>query len=127
MSAETPAKAIVPGGNPALWETLYTVSAKVSNTGSVAGSTVPQLYLGLPQPADNSIPTPVKVLRGFEKVKLEAGESQTVEFPLMRRDLSYWSVIRQDWVIAEGEVNVMAGFSSRDIKEKKTFSPLEGI
>ncbi|KAK6434222.1 hypothetical protein LTR95_009592 [Oleoguttula sp. CCFEE 5521] len=68
-----PAK-IAPGGNPGLWETVYTVTATVSNTGSVAGAAVPQLYLGLPQPtADLDDITPVKVLRGFEKIYLETG------------------------------------------------------
>ena len=82
-------QAIVPGGNPALWEALYKVTATVSNTGSVAAATVPQLYLSLPQIAGEAT-TPFKVLRGFEKVFLEAGESATVTFDLMRRDVSYW-------------------------------------
>jgi beta-glucosidase len=114
-----------PGGNAALWETLYTISTSVTNTGKVAGAAVPQLYLGLPQPANEDV-TPVKVLRGFEKVYLQPGESQTVQFPLMRRDLSYWDIDQQQWVIGEGEVRVYAGFSSRDIQAQATFSPLGG-
>jgi beta-glucosidase len=112
-----------PGGNPALWETLYTVSAVVTNTGSTAGSAVPQLYLGLPQPANEDV-TPVKVLRGFKKVLLQPGESKTVKFPLMRRDLSYWSVEAQAWVIGDGEVKVYAGFSSRDVRSESGFTVL---
>jgi beta-glucosidase len=114
-----------PGGNAALWETLYTISTSVTNTGSVAGAAVPQLYLGLPQPANEDV-TPVKVLRGFEKVYLQPGESQTVQFPLMRRDLSYWDVEQQQWVIGDEEVKVYVGFSSRDIKAQASFSPLAG-
>jgi len=112
-----------PGVNPALWQTLYTVSAVVTNTGSTAGSAVPQLYLGLPSPASGDV-TPVKVLRGFEKVLLQPGEAKTVSFPLMRRDLSYWSVETQGWVIGEGEVKVYAGFSSRDIRSESGFKML---
>ena len=68
--------------------------------------------------------TPVKVLRGFEKVLLQPGEAKTVSFPLMRRDLSYWSVETQGWVIGEGEVKVYAGFSSRDIRSESGFKML---
>jgi beta-glucosidase len=112
-----------PGGNPALWQTLYTVSAIVTNTGSTAGSAVPQLYLGLPQPSNEDV-TPVKVLRGFEKVLLQPGESKTVTFPLMRRDLSYWDTEMQGWVIGEGDVKVYAGFSSRDVRGQAGFKVL---
>lgn len=112
-----------PGGNPALWQTLYTVSAVVTNTGSTAGSAVPQLYLGLPTPSNGDV-TPVKVLRGFEKASLQPGESKTVTFPLMRRDLSYWSVDAQAWVIGDGEVRVYVGFSSRDVRGESGFKVL---
>jgi beta-glucosidase len=114
-----------PGGPTALWETLYTISTSITNTGGVAGAAVPQLYLGLPQPANEDV-TPVKVLRGFEKVYLQPGESRTVEFPLMRRDISYWDVEQQRWVIGDGDVEVYAGFSSRDVKARSSFSPVGG-
>ena len=69
--------AVQPGGNPGLWEVVLTATATVSNTGSVAGAAVPQLYVGLPQ---SGVPsgTPPKVLRGFEKVVLAPAESQQV-------------------------------------------------
>ena len=114
-----------PGGNLALWDVLYTVSTSVTNTGSVAGAAVPQLYLGLPQPANGDV-TPVKVLRGFEKVYLQPDESETVNFSLMRRDISYWDIETQSWVISDGEVKVHAGFSSRDIQAQTSFSPVGG-
>ncbi|KAK4958851.1 hypothetical protein LTR10_003648 [Elasticomyces elasticus] len=114
---------IQPGGNPALWDVLYSVSVSVSNTGDIAGATVPQLYLGLPQPANEDY-TPVKVLRGFEKVMLSPGESQTVTFDLTRRDISYWDTFSQQWIIGSSAIGVLAGFSSRDIQATTTFSPL---
>jgi beta-glucosidase len=131
MGGRIPATAanatIQPGGLPGLWDVLYTVSATVSNTGSCAGYAVPQLYLGLPQPADDpSDPTPVQVLRGFDKVLLQPAESQTITFPLMRRDVSYWDIGSQQWVIGDGGVRVYAGFSSRDIRATSSFSPLSG-
>ncbi|KAF2770508.1 hypothetical protein EJ03DRAFT_360520 [Teratosphaeria nubilosa] len=115
---------IRPGGLPALWETLYTITTKVTNTGPVPGAAVAQLYLGIPSP-DLDV-TPVKVLRGFEKVDLQPGESKDAVFELMRRDVSYWDVGRQQWVIGVGDVEVYAGFSSRDVQARGRFAPLEG-
>jgi beta-glucosidase len=114
----TPVSAIAtpcvgPGGNPALWEGIYNVTVTLTNTGSVSGATVPQLYITLPSSAPS---TPPKQLRGFEKVFLDAGESSVAEFTLMRRDLSYWDIVAQDWVVPSGEFGVSVGFSSRDIK-----------
>ncbi|KAK5173999.1 uncharacterized protein LTR77_001078 [Saxophila tyrrhenica] len=123
LSATPPAQQIVPGGNPALWEKLYCVTATVSNTGSVAGAAVPQVYLGLPQPA-NQDTTPRQVLRGFEKMMLQPGESREVRFDLTRRDVSYWDVVTQQWTIGQGSISVMAGFSSRDVQGTASFSPL---
>ena len=91
----------------------------MTNTGSVAGAEVPQLYVTLPDSTPAG--TPPKQLRGFEKVYLEAGASQQVTFPLMRRDLSYWDIISQEWLIPAGEFGLSAGFSSRDLK---IFAPL---
>jgi beta-glucosidase len=99
-----------PGGNPQLWETVATVTATVANTGAVAGAAVPQLYVSLPAAGE-----PVKVLRGFDKVMLQPGESTQVSFPLMRRDLSSWDTTAQDWILTRGSVGLMVGFSSRDI------------
>ncbi|KAK2039204.1 glycosyl hydrolase family 3 N terminal domain-containing protein [Colletotrichum somersetense] len=104
-----------PGGNPELWDAVVRVTARVTNTGPVGGATVPQLYVSLPK---ESVPegTPVQVLRGFEKVFLESGESATVGFDVLRRDLSYWDVASQTWVIPDGPIAFRVGFSSRDIK-----------
>jgi beta-glucosidase len=104
---------IQPGGNPALWASLYNVTVSVSNTGDRAGAAVPQLYVGLPSSAPEG--TPLRQLRGFEKVYLEKGESQSVSFELMRRDLSYWDIVSQQWVIPEGEFTIYVGWSSRKL------------
>lgn len=102
------------GGNPDLWETYVTVKADVTNTGGVAGKAVAQLYLSYPK--ESPVEVPVKVLRGFEKVHLEKGETKTVEFQVTRRDLSYWNVEEQNWVmITEGQYKFAVGGSSRDL------------
>jgi beta-glucosidase len=113
IGAVAKSEKIIPGGNPALWEVLYEVTVNLTNTGAVAGAEVPQLYLTLPSSAPS---TPPKQLRGFEKVYLEANASSIVTFPLLRRDLSYWDIYSQDWVIPTGQLGLSVGFSSRDIK-----------
>lgn len=119
--AGTPATAdITPGGNPALWDTVYTVSATVANTGNLTGAAVPQLYLALPESAGEG--TPVRQLRGFDKVEIAAGETASVEFELMRRDLSVWDTAAQEWSVPEGEFGVAVGFSSRDLRVEGTFT-----
>lgn len=123
ITARAPAAKTAPGGNPNLFKTIFRVTVVVNNIGAVAGAAVPQLYLSLP-PVDGITASAVRVLRGFEKVLLQPGESQTVTFNLMRRDVSFWDTVSQEWVIAPGEIGVHAGFSSRDFKVESSFTPL---
>ncbi|TFK45955.1 putative beta-glucosidase G [Heliocybe sulcata] len=122
LSALPPAQAVVPGGNPALFETVLNVTTQVQNTGSVSGATVPQLYVGMP----STVPprTPPKQLRGFDKLTLSPGEAETVTFGLTRRDISYWDVEAQQWRIPEGTFTLNLGFTSRDIRHTMTVCPL---
>lgn len=115
--------AIQPGGHPDLWDALYNVTVSVSNTGAVEGAAVPQLYVTFPASGMPS-GTPPKQLRGFEKVSLAVGETKTVGFELMRRDISYWDVVEQEWVLPSGEITVSIGFSSRDLRVATTIAPL---
>ncbi|WYZ44723.1 hypothetical protein EsH8_VIII_000039 [Colletotrichum jinshuiense] len=108
--------AVVPGGRADLFEVVATVTATVKNSGAVAGAEVAQLYVTLPAGAPES---PPKQLRGFEKLRLAPGESRTATFNLRRKDLSYWDVIGQNWVVPSGTFTVRVGASSRNL-------PLEG-
>lgn len=90
-----------------------TVRATVTNTGSRSGYAVPQLYLGLP--SSRGVPQPPSALKGFTKVYLRPGESATVNFPLDRRALSYWSTSASGWRVSDGCAAVKVGFSSRDL------------
>lgn len=114
LTAFPPPKAVVPGGNPSLWDVVYTITTNVTNTGSLTGATTPQLYLYLPQ---STVPsgTPIKQLRGFEKVNLTSGETGQVSFDVTRKDLSFWDVVAQDWQIPSGTIKFGVGLSSRDI------------
>ncbi|RPB29285.1 glycoside hydrolase family 3 protein [Terfezia boudieri ATCC MYA-4762] len=103
------------GGNPALWEELYKVTVQISNTGHVAGAEVAQLYVSYP--SEKKVDFPVRQLRGFEKVWLEPGQKKTLTFYLRRRDLSYWDVVRQNWIIPDSTICVSVGASSRKLYE----------
>lgn len=69
------------------------VSLNVQNTGSRYGKEVVQLYLGFPAAAGE----PPKLLKGFHKIGLGAGEQQTVQFDLRDRDLSIWNADAHEW------------------------------
>jgi beta-glucosidase len=115
---------IQPGGNPALWEVIYTANVIARNTGDVRGNVVPQLYVSFPSSAPAG--TPLRQLRGFEKVELSAGQRASVDFELMRRDLSYWDVNSQQWLIPEGEFTLHVGLSSRNLLQSTTFTAVDG-
>lgn len=104
-----------PGGNPQLYDVLYTVSADITNTGSLAGDEVPQLYVSLGGPGD-----PPVQLRGFDRIAIEPGETATFRAELTRRDLSNWDVVSQDWVISNHPKTVYVGPSSRKLDLRAT-------
>lgn len=118
------------GGNPSLWDVMAIVEVTIKNVGEVAGAEVAQLYLSYPNSSTMSEEDamlgegydkdlqdfPVKVLRGFEKVMLEKGGEQRVSFELLRRDLSYWDTVAQNWRMpVDGRFKVRVGGSSRDL------------
>ena len=95
-----------------LHEPAYTVSFSITNTGSVAGTEIAQLYVHHPASANE----PPSVLKGFQDVYLEAGEMQTVTITLSRYDLSIWDVVSQSWVRPSGDITFDVGASSRDFR-----------
>lgn len=105
--------AVAPGGRSDLFEQVATVTATITNSGSVTAAEVAQLYISLPSGAPAA---PPKQLRGFAKLSLEAGASGTATFELRRRDLSYWDVTSQNWVVPSGSFGVSVGASSRDVR-----------
>lgn len=110
-----------PGGNPSLYETMATVRVTVTNTGPRPGYEVVQVYVSFPtiMESDTEVETPKRVLRNFTKVYLEPEEEREVEMGLSRKDLSYWSVRQQNWVMeTEGEYRILVGTSSRNLDLK---------
>jgi beta-glucosidase len=87
---------------------LVRVTARVTNTGRVAGSEVAQLYLGDPPVAGE----PPRQLKGFQRVTLRPGQSAVVSFTLGGHDLSYWKDSANGWVVPAGGFRVYVGDSS---------------
>ena len=103
---------IVPGGVSSLFDVVASVTATITNSGTVDAAEVAQLYIGYPSSAPA---TPVRQLRGFQKPTIAAGASTTVQFDLRRKDLSYWDASGKGWVLPSGTFKVEVGASSRDL------------
>jgi beta-glucosidase len=95
------------------------VSARVRNIGRRRGSTVVQLYVGLP--SSKAVPQPPRALKGYRKVSLRRHRARTVHFKLTGRDLAYWKAAARGWRIARGRYRVWVGFSSRKMRRVGTF------
>ena len=93
------------------------VSCDVTNTGTRAGEEVVQLYL---RDDYSSVITFEKVLRGFARIALQPGETQTVRFVLGPDDLALYD--RNDqWTVEPGRFTVMVGASSEDVRLDGSF------
>lgn len=102
-----------PGGNPQLYDVLFTVTVAVENTGKVMGDEVVELYINLGGPNDAKV-----VLRNFDRVSIAPGQKKTVSLDITRRDLSNWDTKSQNWVISKYQKMVYVGASSRKLPLK---------
>jgi beta-glucosidase len=82
-SASASAKSIAEGGS------RLTFGADVRNTGGRDGTETVQLYVRL---RGTSVARPVRELKGFQRVRLAAGEARHVEFSLGREELAFWNI-----------------------------------
>ncbi len=87
---------------------LVRVTARITNTGSVTGSEVAQLYLGDPASAGE----PPRQLKGFQRVTLKPHRSRNVSFTIRGHDLSYFSTTANGWTLPDGRFSVYVGDSS---------------
>ena len=85
------------------------VEVEVTNTGSVAGDAVAQIYI---HQRAGSASRPVRQLKGFKRVTLKAGETQTLKFPLGKSELEFWSPQTKAWAVELGTFDVWAGEDS---------------
>jgi beta-glucosidase len=89
------------------------VTVAVTNTGERAGREVVQVYTSL---GESSVQRAPRELKAFASVALEPGETQVVTLTVRRKDLAYWDVRADRWVVEGGEYAVDVAASSRDIR-----------
>jgi len=88
-----------------------TVTATMTNTGSVAGADVAQLYVGDPAASQD----PPEQLAGFQRENLNPGQSGTVTFPITVHDLAAWSSADNAWEAQAGTYSISVGDSSASL------------
>lgn len=103
---ELSARRLGPGGE-------VTVRVDVTNTGERAGDEVVQLYV---RHLHSTVERPAKELKGFRRITLQPGETQTVALPLPAAALAYWDADLGGWQVEADRVRVMVGASSADIR-----------
>ncbi len=96
-----------------------TVSIEVTNTGNRAGSEVVQVYV---RDLESSVVRPDKELKGFAKVALEPGESETVTIEFDKRAFAFWDTASHNWQVEAGDFEILVGASSRDIRSEASVS-----
>lgn len=94
-----------------------TVLVDVTNTGSVAGKEIVQVYV---HDQKSEMVRPVKELKGFAKVELQPGETRTVSIPLDFRAFAYYHPKYKQWITEDGEFDILIGASAADIRQSLT-------
>jgi len=100
-------------------EGRVTVEFKVTNTSTVEGAEITQLYV---RDTQASVPRPEKELKGFSKITLKPGETRVVRIRVSGRDLGFWDSAIHNWKTEPGEFQILVGGSSDQIALKGNFS-----
>lgn len=87
------------------------VSVDVKNTGDRLGDEVVQVYAHFPK---SKVERPAKQLKGFKRMTVDAGETQTANIAIDAADLAYWNVEEHCWTVETGPVELLVGNSSAD-------------
>lgn len=96
-----------------------TLSVDVTNTGSVAGKEVVELFIGDEKSSEER---PVKELKNFAKVSLNPGETKTVSFDITPEDLQYWSTAKHGFVAEPGKFKAYVCASETDVRGTAQFT-----
>ncbi|MCP4763030.1 MAG: glycosyl hydrolase, partial [archaeon] len=91
------------------------ISLDVTNTGKMTGKEIIQIYV---RDIESSVLRPDKELKNFNKIELKPNETKTVEFSLLPEDFMFYDEKSHNWVLEEGEFEVLIGKSSKDIVKK---------
>ena len=89
------------------------VSLTVTNTGSVAGTEIVQLYVAK---KNSELFRPARELKGFARVTLAPGEKQRITITLDDKAFRFWNVKANRWEIEGGEYELLVGASVEDIR-----------
>ncbi len=93
------------------------VNVKVKNSGSRASDEVVQIYVQHP---GSAVTRPQLELKGFKRVRIEAGAAQNVTLELRARDLAYWDAASHAWRVEKEKVRVLAGGASDNLPVSAT-------
>jgi len=104
------------------------VNVKVKNTGNRASDEVVQMYV---QHLGSAVSRPQLELKGFKRVRIEAGAEREVTLELKARDLAYWDASSHSWHVEKEQVRVLTGGSSDqlpvqamlEVTEAKSYKP----
>ncbi|MGA1826867.1 beta-glucosidase family protein [Microbacterium sp.] len=94
------------------------VRIRVSNTGTVAGNEVVQLYFS---DTATGLVRPAQELVGFRRISLAPGASTTVTFTVRMDQLGYLGLDGSTYIIEPGPIDVLIGSASDDIRAQATF------
>ena len=95
------------------------VTVQIKNVGDCAGAEAIQIYM---RDMEASVMRPAKELKGFGKVFLEPGEMEPVQIRLPVQNFAFFDEQTMTWVVEPGEFELMAGASSRDIRNRLKIS-----
>lgn len=98
---------------------VISITLAVKNTGKVAGKEVVQVYTSK---QNSKIDRAAQELKGFEKVMVAAGKSQTITIAVPVKELAYYNVETKKWTVEPGDYTLKIGNSSRDIKKEVTIT-----
>ncbi len=94
-----------------------TVQVTITNTGSVYGGEVVQLYVSK---KGGTVDCPIKELKGFRKVFLEPGQDTRLDFVLPLCELGYYNTLLADWVVEKASYEFLVAASATDIRLSET-------
>jgi beta-glucosidase len=94
---------------------IISVTVTVKNTGKVDGKEVVQVYASK---SDSKITRAAQELKGFQKVLVKAGNSETITIKVPVKELAYYNVDTKKWTVESGKYLLKLGSSSRDIKKE---------
>ena len=100
------------------------ITADITNSGSVDGTEIAQLYVTVPGADGKTLP--LKQLKGFERVELKAGETKTVSFDLNISDVYFFDETTQSNYVVNGAYTIKVGSNANDANALSTTVNVSG-